>query len=84
MRWVIWRGNLDTAGVVTTFTTANVVDTTAPTVVAVTPGNGATGIGTNGQVVISFSESVNPATVTACCAPGSFYTNVALYVNGSG
>jgi large repetitive protein len=64
------------------FTTAATVDTTAPTVVAVTPGTGATGIGANGQIVLTFSESVNPATVTACCTNG-FYSNVALYANGS-
>jgi hypothetical protein len=28
----------------------------------VTPNNGATGIGPNGQVVIAFSKSMNPST----------------------
>jgi Bacterial Ig-like domain len=61
---------------------AATVDAVAPTVAAVTPMNGATGIGANGQVVITLSESVNPATAMACCI-NNFYSNVALYANGS-
>jgi len=51
-----------------TFTTATTTDTAPPTVLSVTPANGASGIGPNGQVVVTFSESMNPATVTACCS----------------
>src|SRR5207244_6636610 len=75
-------GNPDTAYVVTTFTTAATADTAGPTVLAVTPADGATGIGPTGQVVITFSESMNPSTLVACC-PGGFYSNVALYANGT-
>ena len=46
-----------------------------------TPMNGATGIGLNGQVVITFSKSMNPATLTACCS-GNYYSNVALLAHG--
>ena len=49
----------------TTFTTATTADTTAPTVVLVTPSSGSTGVGLNGQVVVSFSKSMNPATLTS-------------------
>jgi hypothetical protein len=56
-------GNTDTAYVVTTFTVGNTADTTAPTVTSVTPTSGATGIGRNASVVLTFSESINPATV---------------------
>ena len=56
-------GNTDTAYVVTTFTVANTADTTAPTVTSVTPTNGATGIGRNAAIVLTFSESINPTTV---------------------
>ena len=45
------------------FTTAATQDTKAPTVVSVAPLNGATGIGLNGQVVVTFSESMDPTTL---------------------
>ena len=47
-----------------TFTTANTVDHTAPTV-TISPANGATNVGLNTQVVLTFSKSINPATITA-------------------
>jgi methionine-rich copper-binding protein CopC len=71
-----------TGGAVTSFTTAATPDTTPPTVVSVTPMDGASGIGTSGQIVITFSESVNPNTLTACCVTG-FYSNVSLFANGT-
>ncbi len=45
------------------FTTASTPDTTAPTVVSITPSNGATGIGLTGQITIVFSKSMNPGTL---------------------
>ena len=74
-------GNPNT-GFSSSFTTAAMVDTTPPTILSVTPANGATGIGPNGQVVIAFSKSMNPGTLTACCS-GGFYNNVSLFANGS-
>ena len=74
-------GNSNT-GFSSTFATAATVDTTPPTIISVTPNNGATGIGPNGQVVITFSKSMNPGTLTACCS-GGYYNNVALFANGS-
>jgi hypothetical protein len=59
-----WAGNTDNGSVVTTFNTANVADTTAPTVTSVTPSNGTTGVGQNVTVVLTFSKAVNPSTVT--------------------
>ncbi len=47
-----------------TFTTANTVDTTAPTV-TISPANGATNVGLNTQIVLTFSKSINPSTITA-------------------
>src|SRR5947209_8783283 len=47
------------------FTTAATVDTTGPAVVAVTPQDGATGIGLNSSVVLSFSEPLNNSTVNS-------------------
>ncbi len=47
-----------------TFTTANTGDSTAPTV-TITPANGATNAGLNTQVVLTFSKSINPSTITA-------------------
>jgi hypothetical protein len=63
-------GVLDLAGNRSTsfsssFTTAAVRDTTAPQVALVTPNNGATGIGLNATVALTFSKSLNPNTVNA-------------------
>jgi hypothetical protein len=46
------------------FTTANTTDHTSPTV-AITPANGTTNAGQNTQVVLTFSKSINPATITS-------------------
>ncbi|MGD0416514.1 MAG: Ig-like domain-containing protein, partial [Terriglobales bacterium] len=46
-----------------TFTTANTVDTTPPTV-TISPVNGATNVGLNTQIVLTFSKSINPSTIT--------------------
>jgi hypothetical protein len=46
------------------FTTANTVDTTPPTV-TISPANGATNVGINTQIVLSFSKSINVNTITA-------------------
>ncbi len=45
------------------FKTANTVDTTPPTV-AITPSNGSTNLGLNAQVVLTFSKSINPTTIS--------------------
>jgi hypothetical protein len=50
-------------GTTSSFTTASTADTTPPKVLSVTPGGGAAGIGLNGQVVIVFSKSMNPAPI---------------------
>ena len=47
-----------------TFTTGAAPDTTAPTVTAVTPLNNATGVAFNTLVTASFSEPMNPLTLT--------------------
>ena len=49
---------------VASFTTANTPDVTGPVVQAVTPTNGSTGVGPYATVSLTFSESVNPNTVT--------------------
>jgi hypothetical protein len=46
-----------------TFTTTNTVDTTPPTA-TITPANGTSNVGLNAQVVLTFSKSINPATIT--------------------
>ena len=46
------------------FTTANTADQTPPTV-TISPANGATNVGLNTQIVLTFSESINPSTITA-------------------
>ena len=47
-----------------TFTTASTVDQTPPTV-SITPTNGATNAGLNTQIVLTFSKSMNPSTITS-------------------
>jgi hypothetical protein len=49
---------------VTTFTTVAAPDTTAPTVVATTPTDGATGVAANTTVTVTFSEPMDPNTIT--------------------
>jgi hypothetical protein len=46
------------------FTTANTVDRTPPTV-NVTPSNGTNNLGLNTQVVLTFSKSINPTTISS-------------------
>jgi RHS repeat-associated protein len=50
-------------GFSSTFTTGTGTNTTAPVVTMLTPQNGATGIGPNAVVVLTFSESLNPGTI---------------------
>jgi large repetitive protein len=45
------------------FTTASTPDTTPPTV-TITPSNGTANLGLNTQVVLTFSESINPMTIS--------------------
>ena len=66
------------SGSVTTFTTASTSDTVVPTVVSVTPSNGSTGVGLNGQVVVVFSKSMNPSTLSG----GSSAGNISLLAAG--
>jgi hypothetical protein len=73
-------GVQDLSGIATsyasaTFQTAAVADSTAPAVLSVTPVDGATDVGLSAPVVITFSESLNPATVNN--------TTFALFANGS-
>ncbi|HEX4133697.1 MAG TPA: Ig-like domain-containing protein [Bryobacteraceae bacterium] len=53
------------------FQTANTADTTPPTVISVIPLNNATGIGPNNPVIVTFSKSMNPSTLTS--------SNLAIY-----
>lgn len=47
-----------------TFSTANTVDHSAPTV-TITPSNGTMNLGLNTQPVLTFSKSINPATINS-------------------
>lgn len=51
------------APVTTLFTTGNGVDLAPPTVVAVAPANGATGVAVAATVVVTFNERMNPLTI---------------------
>src|SRR5258708_33591560 len=78
--FVVVNGVLDLSGngnnfFESTFTTAAGTDTTAPTVVMVTPANGATGIGLNAAVVLTLSKSLNRHTING--------NTVGLLVKGS-
>ncbi len=81
-----FAGNLDSDSPVT-FTTANVADTTHPTVTSVTPVNATTGVGEYPTVVLTFSKSLNPSTVnattvTAFAGATAFSINPSLSVDG--
>jgi starvation-inducible outer membrane lipoprotein len=58
-----------------TFTTGSAIDVTAPTVSSADPLAGATGVAVNKQIAATFSESMDPATVTTAnvtvTGPGS-------------
>jgi hypothetical protein len=56
-------GNIASDTTAGSFTTASTVDTTPPTV-TITPANGTTNLGLNTQVVLTFSESINPTTIS--------------------
>ncbi len=47
------------------FTTTSGTDTTHPTVTSVTPPNGATAVGQNTPVILTFSKPLNPSTVNS-------------------
>src|SRR4029077_12411519 len=46
------------------FTTGTATDTTAPTVVAVSPLNGTSNVGVNAFVLVKFSKAIDPVSVT--------------------
>ncbi len=46
------------------FTVAGTTDTTPPTVVSTTPASGATGVSASSNVVATFSEAMNPSSIT--------------------
>ena len=57
-------GNSLAANYIWSFTTAATpVDTTPPTVISVTPESGATEVNVGTQVIVNFSEAMNPATI---------------------
>ncbi|HEX5753993.1 MAG TPA: Ig-like domain-containing protein [Archangium sp.] len=56
--------NLFPADVQVDFTTDNAPDTTPPAITFRSPASGLTGVASNVSVVVTFSEAVNPATVT--------------------
>ncbi|MCA1614546.1 MAG: Ig-like domain-containing protein [Acidobacteria bacterium] len=65
---VVISGVEDLAGNTNNFFSSNfdtdvTADSTTPQVTMVTPGDGATGVGQNAQVVLTFSESLDPNTV---------------------
>ncbi len=52
------------SGVTSRFTTAGVTDITPPSIVSVSPANGTAGLGRNTTVAITFSEPMDPSTMT--------------------
>lgn len=57
-------GNALATNYVWTFTTGTAPDTTAPMVTSTTPVNGATGVLTNSKLTATFSEAMDPLTIT--------------------
>ena len=58
-------GNALVSNYVWSFTTGAAPDTTPPTVVAVVPGNGTTGVPFNQAVTATFSEALDPTTISS-------------------
>ncbi len=58
-------GNAMASTYVWTFTTGTTADTTRPTVVSTIPANAATGVAVNANIYVTFSEAMNPLTITA-------------------
>ena len=57
-------GNAMAGDYVWSFTTGAVADTTAPTVIATVNADGATNVATNTRIAATFSEAMNPLTIT--------------------
>ena len=57
-------GNALASDYVWSFTTGTTADTTAPTVSSTVPSNAATGVAIGGNIAVTFSEAMNPLTVT--------------------
>jgi hypothetical protein len=57
-------GNALAVAYVWTFTTGTTIDTTRPTVSSTVPANAATGVGIGGNIAVTFSEAINPSTIT--------------------
>ena len=57
-------GNALAANYTWSFTTGAAADTTRPTVISTDPANGATGVATNKKISATFSEGMDPSTVT--------------------
>jgi len=57
-------GNAVEADFVWSFTTGTTADSTRPEVISIVPANGAVGVASNGFVTATFSELMNPATIT--------------------
>ncbi len=58
-------GNALASNFVWSFTTGATADTTAPTVTSTNPANVATGVAINNKIAATFSEALDPATITA-------------------
>jgi len=59
-------GNLEAPGAGITVTAGTTVpDTTAPTVIAVSPANNATGVARNVNLSVTFSEAIDPSTINS-------------------
>lgn len=77
-------GNALAADFVWTFTTAAAADTIPPTVIATNPASNAVNVPTNTLVVATFSEAMNPLTITAAtvrlaCPVGVSVTGTVTY-----
>ncbi|HEX7342719.1 MAG TPA: Ig-like domain-containing protein, partial [bacterium] len=57
-------GNAMADDYVWTFTTGTILDVTPPSVVSTVPTNGATGVSLNGNITATFSETMDPLTIT--------------------
>jgi predicted small lipoprotein YifL/methionine-rich copper-binding protein CopC len=72
-----------TAPYISSFNTGTSPDTTHPVVIGTTPGNGAVNVQPNAAIIITFSEPVDPGTITFTLSAGGLQIDGNTTYNGT-
>lgn len=76
-------GNALVSKFVWTFTTGTTTDTTPPSIVSANPANGVTGVCTNKSVNVTFSEAMDPSTITGATLTVAASNTPATFLSGT-